>query len=382
MSPRSKREYLEAVKPRYHKANLKKKSRILDELCETYGCHRKHAIRMLNKPLVSVYKPYNKRGRKPVYRNKTIETVLKRIWLNANLPCSKNFKAIIPLWLGPYQEEFSKLHNSAIDLLLRISPSTIDRIFKHIRPRHAKRGLSATRPGSLLRNKIPVKTDQWDESRPGFLETDLVAHCGTAIEGQYAHTVDSVDIATGWTQQRAVWGKGEAGVIEQIKDIEASLPFNILGFDSDNGHEFLNHHLERYFLNRKFPIQFTRSRAYRKNDNAHIEQKNYTHVRQWLGYDRFDNPLVVDALNELYKSEWGLFLNFFCASVKLISKQRIGSKVIKKHDKPKTPYQRIIESKYVSRDAKEQLTSTFKGLNPFKLRKAMRSKIKKVFAFL
>jgi len=382
MSPKSKKEYLTEVKPRYQKATLRKKSRILDEFCETYSCHRKHAIRTLNKPLVPAYKPYNKRGRKPIYSSKNIETVLKRIWLNANLPCSKNLKAIIPLWLGAYQEEFAPLHDSTVKLLLAISASTIDRILKPLRPRYKKRGLATTKPGTLLRKQIPIKTKQWDESMPGFLETDLVAHCGTAIEGQYANTVDTVDIATGWSEQRAVWGKGEAGVIEQIKDIEASLPFTMLGFDSDNGKEFLNHQLMRHFLNRKFPIQFTRSRAYHKDDNAHIEQKNYTHVRQWLGYDRFDNPLIVEALNELYKSEWRLFHNFFIPSVKLVSKQRVGSKIVKKHDKPKTSYQRILESKHVSKHAKEQLKKTFKGLNPFRLRKAMHLKIKKVFALL
>lgn len=382
MSPKSKREYLEEVKPRYQKAPLRKKSRILDELCEVYACHRKHAIRILNKPLVAAYKPYNKRGRKAIYQVKDVITVLKRIWLNANLPCSKNLKAIIPLWLGAYQEEFGPLAESTVKLLLAISASTIDRVLKPLRPRYKKRGLATTKPGALLRNQIPIKTEQWDESRPGFLETDLVAHCGTAIEGQYANTVDTVDIATGWSEQRAVWGKGEAGVIEQIKDIEASLPFPILGFDSDNGSEFLNHQLMRHFLKRRFPIQFTRSRAYRKDDNAHIEQKNYTHVRQWLGYDRFDNPLIVEALNDLYKSEWMLFHNFFIPSVKLLSKQRIGSKIVKKHDKPKTPYQRVLESRYVSNHAKEQLKKTLKGLNPFKLRKTMGLKTKKVFALL
>jgi hypothetical protein len=382
MSPKSKQEYLAEVKPRYQKAALRKKSRILDEFCLTYHCHRKHAIRILNKPLVPVPKFYNKRGRKPVYGNSSLETVLKRIWLNSNLPCSKNFKAIIPLWIDSYQEEFGLLDKAVVKLALAVSASTIDRILKPLRLKHKKKGLATTKPGTLLRKQIPIKTDQWDETRPGFLETDLVAHCGTAIEGQYAHTVDTVDIATGWNEQRAVWGKGEAGVMEQITDIENSLPFPILGFDSDNGSEFLNHQLMRHFLNRKFPIQFTRSRAYRKNDNAHVEQKNYTQVRQWLGYERFDNPLIVRALNDLYKSEWRFFHNFFIPSVKLISKQRIGSKIVKKHDKPKTPCQRLLESNHMPDHVKKQLQKTLKELNPFKLQKAMRLKIKKVFSLL
>lgn len=382
MSPMSKREYLAQVRPRYHKANLKKKSHMLDEFCETYLCHRKHAIRILNKPLVPVPKPIKKQGRPSIYNDKRIEAVLKCIWLNANLPCGKRLKPIMPLWLPSYQLTFQKLPENLLSLLLCISPATIDRILKHSRIKYTKRGHSTTKPGTLLRKQIPIKTNQWDETRPGFVETDLVAHCGASVAGQYANTVDLVDIATQWSEQRAVWGKGEFAVMGQIEDIEASLPFDILGFDSDNGSEFLNHQLLRHFLDRKIPIQFTRSRAYRKDDNAHVEQKNWTHVRQWLGYERFDNPAVVGLLNDLYKNEWRLFHNFFLPSVKLISKQRIGSKTVKKHDSPKTPYQRILESPLIKADVKEQLTHIFNSLNPFELRKIIRSKIKKVFAVL
>jgi len=163
------------------------------------------------------------------------------------------------------------------------------------------------------------------------------------MTGDFVNTADFVDIATGWTEQRAVWGKGETDVLAQIRDVEASLPFALRGFDSDNGGELLNFHLLRHFTdNRKTPIQSTRSRAYKKDDNAHIEQKNYTHVRQKPGYRRFDNQKIVDLLNDLYKNEWRLYHNFFLPSVKLIEKERIRSKIIKKHDKPKTPYQRIL----------------------------------------
>lgn len=253
-------------------------------------------------------------------------------------------------------------------------------MLSNIRVKYNKRGLSTTKPGSLLKKQIPIKTEQWDESRPGFLETDLVAHCGSSTYGPFVNTIDTVDIATGWTEQRAAWGKSQDAVIEQIKDIENSMPFPILGFDCDNGSEFINHHLMRYFLHRKTPIQFTRSRSYKKNDNAHIEQKNWTHVREWLGYERFDKPGIVPLLNNLYKTEWRLFHNFFCPSMKLISKQRVKSKTIKKHDVPKTPFQRILESKHVSNDVKKQLKATFDTLDPFILRKAIKTKIKKVFS--
>jgi hypothetical protein len=199
------------------------------------------------------------------------------------------------------------------------------------------------------------------------------------MAGMFAFSVDCVDIATSWTEQRAVWGKGEHGVLEQIKHIEQPLPFPLLGFDSDNGSEFLNHHLLRHFLDRKRPFAFTRSRAYHKDDNAHVEQKNWTHVRQWLGYDRFDNPAIVPLLNQLYTQEWRLFHNFFCPSVKLISKQRVASKTIKRYDSPKTPYQRIMASSLITDSMKDELTEQMATLNPFRLRQAIEKKLKRIF---
>jgi hypothetical protein len=199
------------------------------------------------------------------------------------------------------------------------------------------------------------------------------------MAGMYAFTVDCVDIATGWTEQRAVWGKGETGVLEQIRHIEQSLPFPLFGFDCDNGSEFLNYHLFRHFAERKKPIQFTRSRAYHKDDNAHIEQKNWAHVRQWLGYHRLDNSQVVPLLNNLYTQEWRLFQNFFLPSVKLLTKERIASKTFRRYDPPKTPYQRVRESPLVTPVTKNQLTALFKTLNPFLLKTTIEAKLKKIF---
>jgi hypothetical protein len=278
-----------------------------------------------------------------------------------------------------YVQQYGDLAEEVTKALQAISPASIDRLLKPVRVKYKGRGKSTTKPGTLLRKQIPIKTNQWDESRPGFLEADTVAHCGTSMAGMFAFTIDCVDIATGWTEQRAVWGKGETAVLEQIKDIETSLPFLLQGFDSDNGSEFLNHHLLRHFTERKQPVQFTRSRAYHKDDNAHIEQKNWTHVRQWLGYHRFDNPEIVPLLNKLYTTEWRLFHNFFRPSVKLIEKQRIASKTIKRYDKPKTPYQRIMESPDITAEVKKELTDLFHTLNPFLLRKAMEKRLKEIF---
>ena len=380
MSPRSKREYLEAIVVRYRKAARQVKTAILNEFCSTCGYHRKHAVRLLN-TFQRFLKPKNRRrGREPIYRTEVLLLPLKRIWKTAYMPCSKRLKAIIPVWLPGYAKTYGPLPLPVVKALLRISPATIDRMLKPVRAKYQLHGRATTKPGTLIKQHIPVKVNQWDEKRPGFLEADSVSHCGASTEGVYASTIDCVDIATTWTEQRAVWGKGYQPVIEQIQDIERSLPFPLLGFDSDNGGEFLNHHLFRYLTEgRKHPIQFTRSREYKKDDNAHVEQKNWTHVRQWLGYDRLDNPDVVPLMNDLYRTEWRLFHNFFCPSVKLLSKERVASKTIKRYDKPKTPYQRILESPDIPKETKDQLTAQFKTLNPFELREAMEKKLKRIF---
>lgn len=380
MSPRTKREYVEAIHLRYKKATRKEKKGILDEFCATCGYHRKHAIRLLKRFKRFTQPKGTHRGRTPIYQGEALLKPLKEIWRGANLPCSKRLKVILPLWLPGYSETFGSPPLKVITALKHISSSTIDRLLKPVRIHYQKRGRSTTKPGTLLRKRIPLATNQWNESRPGFLEADTVAHCGTSLLGMFAYTIDFVDIATGWTEQRAIWGKGETGVLEQIKDIEQVLPFPLLGFDCDNGSEFLNHHLLRHFTERPHPIAFTRSRAYHKDDNAHIEQKNWTHVRQWLGYERLDRQEVVILLNDLYHTEWRLFHNFFCPSVKLIEKERIGSKTIKHHDSPKTPYQRIMTSDHILPSLKKHLVQQFRGLNPFVLRKAMEKKLHKVFA--
>ena len=378
MSPRSKKEYIEAIFLRYKKASYQERTIILDEFCATCGYHRKHAIRLLRRFRRFIKPKTKKRGRPPVYHREILLKPLKQIWLAANLPCSKRLKAILPLWLPGYVQSFGNLPPGVSQALLSISAATIDRFLNPVRIQYKKRGRTTTKPGTLLRKHIPIKTNQWDESRPGFLEADTVAHCGESLSGMFAYTIDCVDIATGWTEQRAVWGKGETAVLEQIKQIEKSLPFSLLGFDSDNGSEFLNYHLLRHFAQRQRPVQFTRSRAYHKDDNAHVEQKNWTHVRQWLGYQRLDDPKVVALLNHLYRQEWRLFHNFFCPSMKLISKERIGSKTIKHHDRPKTPYQRILESPHIPLNIKQSLSKQLAKLNPFVLREAMEKRLKKI----
>ena len=382
MSHGARMEHLESIYVRYKRASKPDKTLILDEFCATCKYHRKYAIRLLkNHKRFTKSKP-RRRGAPSKYNKPSITEPLKHIWLAAILPCSKRMKAIIPLWMPGYVKEYGALSLDVAKALYRISPPTIDRILKPLRAKYRLKGRCTTKPGTLLRKQIPIKTDQWNEFKPGFIEADTLAHCGDSLSGDFAYTVDAVDIATGWTEQAAAWGKGEIGVLAGIKDIEERMPFPILGFDADNGGEFINHHLMRHFSDRVRPVQFTRSRPYHSDDNAHVEQKNWTHVRQWLGYHRIDKKRVVDMMNELYRTEWRLYHNFFSPSTKLIEKKVVASKILKRYDKPKTPYERILGSKYVDPKVKRSLKEQFETLNPFRLRKAIESKLKKIFDYL
>jgi hypothetical protein len=262
---------------------------------------------------------------------------------------------------------------------LSISAASIDRVLKPVRIAYGRKGLSGTRPGNLLKNQIPIRTDFWDITEPGFMEADTVAHCGNSLAGDFAWSLTMTDILTTWTEIRATWNKGAVGVLAQIKSIEASLPFALQGFDCDNGSEFLNYHLMRYFTGHPSLTSFTRSRAYKKNDNAHVEQKNWSHVRQLFGYDRIEDPSLVDLMNDLYANEWSLYQNHFCPGMKLQEKKRINSKYYKKYDLPQTPYDRVLASELVSDTAKEHLKIAHQALNPFILKKNIERKLRVIF---
>ena len=378
MTIKSKQEYFQAIKLRYHNASKQAKTPILDEFCATCGYNRKYAIRLLNSK--KRRKKKISPGPKPTYQDKTFLATLKRLWFATDQMCSKKLKAAMALWLPFYAQEYGCIDDRIKTKLYNISPSTIDRLLKPVRTRYTNKGRCGTKPGTLLKNQIPIQTHSWDCSQPGFFEADTVAHCGNSLAGNFVWSLTFTDIATAWTENRAVWNKGAHGVLTQIKHIEQNIVFPILGFDCDNGSEFLNYHLHRYFTDRPArPVLFTRSRPYKKNDNAHVEQKNWTHVRQLLGYDRFNNSALVNLINDLYIKYWNPYNNFFCPSMKLISKVRINSKYVKKYDSPKTPYQRLIASEHISEDSKQSLTDTFLSLNPFTLKKNIESKLKIIF---
>ena len=369
----SKREYLLAIWERYQRVGRRFKSKILDEFCAVCGYTRKYAIGLLSrKPRRRQCKP----GPRRRYDGQVLEP-LKVIWLAAEQMCSKRLKAALPLWLPFYEQEHGPLVEPVRKKLLQISAASIDRLLKKERARYRGKGLCGTRPGGLLKHQIPIRTDNDDVDRPGFLEADTVAHCGNSLAGDFIWSITFTDIFCQWTENRATWNKGAEGVLGQVKDVEANLPFELLGFDVDNGSEFLCFHLWRYLLDRPRPVPLTRSRPYRKNDQAHVEQKNWTHVRQLLGYQRLEPPELVPLINELYRT-WGLLHNFFCPNLKLLSKTRKGAKTIRKYSPPQTPYQRLLESKHLSQEQKQKLQNRFQQLNPLQLKREIEQKLKLV----
>lgn len=382
MGKNGKQGYLERIYVRYQKGTKEQKQKILDEFCEVCGYHRKHAIRLLKKrPRRKTQKAKLRVGRKPIYQIPAITEPLKRIWMASDYLCGKRLKAALPEWLPHYAQEHGALDSAVYKALLKMSAASIDRVLKPIKAKHKGRGLSGTKPGTLLKNQIPIKTHHWDVTQPGFLEADTVAHCGNSLAGDFVWSLTMTDILTTWTECRATWNKGSEGVCIQVNAIEKSLPFPLKGFDCDNGSEFLNHHFIRYFSDRpkEKSVQFTRSRPYHKDDNAHVEQKNWTHVRQCFGYDRFDNPLLVSLMNDLYANEWSLYQNHFCPSNKLIEKTKINSKYRRKYDQPQTPYHRVLACQSIQNQTKEDLIKLHNSLNPFKLKADIENKLKVIF---
>jgi len=369
MSTGLKREYLRNIRLRYHKSPKKQRSLILDEFCAVCKLTRKHAIRLLNEDLITVQRrpgPIRKYGA-------DVDRHLRHLWECMGRICSKKMVAAMPLWLPFYYEADASMK----DLLLKISSATIDRHLENFRE-SARRGLSSTSP-SLIKNKIPIELLDHQIKEPGFIEADTVAHCGTSLAGEFVNTLTMTDVFTGWTENRAMFKKESRTVMGAIKSIEKSLPFKIKGFASDNGNEFLNHDLHSYFFDRKNKVNFVRRRPYKKNDNARVEQKNWTHVRELFGYDRFNKGKHVVMMNEIYKNLWNPLWNYFTPVMKLESKERVGGKIIKLHSKPTTPYQRLMDSGILEVSEWNALKAKYESMNPFELKKELEKQLKWFF---
>jgi len=363
---------------RYQKAGKKKKGAILDEFIELTGYDRCYASYLLKNHgkkvwindrtvVVGDICKRRKRQSQRTYGDDVL-IALKQIWVIMDCICGKRIRPILKEMLSILQRHKEiKVTREIKKKLLRISASTIDRILKPERKKYELKGRSLTKPGTLLRHQIPIRTfSEWNEQRPGFVEIDLVGHEGGNLRGDFIQTLNMTDVCTGWTEMQAVKNKAQIWVFDALKDIRAKLPFDLLGIDSDNGGEFINDHLVRFCHEQR--LNFTRSRSYRKNDNCFIEQKNYTIVRRYVGYARYDTEIAQKLLNGLY-GYLRLYVNFFLPVMKLIQKTRVGSKVRKKYDEPQTPYQRVLVSPFVPEIKKEELRQQYANLNPAMLRR-------------
>lgn len=377
MSLKSKNELLEVVRPRYLKASKFEKQKILDEFTSATGYHRKHAIRVLkNKVQVQNRLKGKPKTYQRVYCGEVVQA-LEQIWEIYGHICSKRLQPFLPEAIRVLERcQEIKLSKDTKDLLLKISSASIDRCLRLIRIQ-TPHGLSTTKPGSLLKRLIPVRTfTEWDEQRPGFLEIDLVAHCGNTTEGQFLCTLTCTDLCTGWTDVTGLLHRSQQAVSEALRRMRQRLPFPLLGIDSDNGGEFINDLFYRYCLAEK--ITFTRSRPYQKNDQAHVEQKNWSVVRHTVGYDRWETEQELALLESIY-DDLRLYINFFQPSLKLIAKERLGNKTIKRYDPAKTPYQRVLERPDISLEAKARLAHLYLQLNPAELRRRIDQKIAKLW---
>lgn len=384
MTITKRRFELKKLRERYMHSTKLEKINILDEFCKNFGYDRKYAINLLQPRRLDINKSIGckKRGPKPKYQPDKIVPILKEIWFASDQACSKKLEALIPYWLPHYESVYGAIEPDIRSKLLTISSPTIDRILAATKFQFKTKGKCGTKPGTLLKKQIPIHNNYWNEGEPGFLEADTVAHCGDSIAGDFVWSLTMTDIYSTWTELRATWGKGETGVIDKIKCIEVHLPFKLKGFDSDNGSEFLNHSLLRYFTDRKDKVAFTRSRPYRKNDNAHVEQKNWSCVRQLLGYDRIDDIKAIDIINDIYINEWSSLNNFFMPTMKLEKKSRDGAQIKKIHSKPITPYERLLASKHLNELQKQLLKNKYATLNPFELRSSMERKLTELFKLI
>jgi hypothetical protein len=373
MSQKTREEVLEKLRPRYARAGKEHKGKIINEVVQLFGYHRKAALRALRiKRRASV--PYVV-GRPKEYDPEKLTAPLKTIWLAAMQPCGERLKAALPEWLPAYETDHRRLDADVRQALLRASRATLDRLLVPVRIAHRRR--ATTRPGTMLRQQIPIRTE-WNVQEPGFLEMDTVALCGGVLDDRHVWMFDAVDIQTTWNEMRALSNRGEKATLEQLQGVEDHLPFPLQGVDSDNGGEFINHHLVRHFQQRPKPVGFTRSRPYKKNDNAHIEQKNYTQVRLWFGYERYDNPAVVPLMNALCTGVLHQFLNYFLPTMKLESKERVKHKTVRHYESTQTPLQRVLDSPMVTSSKKALLCAEKGLLNPFDLRRQIEMQLKTI----
>jgi len=373
MTRGSVKEYAAAIRDRYRSVNKLKKGKMLDEFIKVTGYHRKAAIRML---LKAQRQHFGCRGRPSRY--KAVFEPLRLVWEASDRLCSKRLQPFMPELVRVLRQHGEQqIDVSQEKLLCQMSAATIDRLLRPCRRLGGRRLFSTTRPGSLLKSSIPIRTfADWQENKPGFLEIDLVAHCGDSAEGFYLTTLCAVDVASGWTECIPVWGKGQVRVRSAVHRVRQRLPFPLLGIDSDNGSEFINQCFYTYC--RQEEITFTRSRSYKKNDSCHVEQKNGNVVRRFVGYDRYSSKASYQCLARIYDCV-RLYMNFFQPTMKLWSKIRHGAKVHRVYQRAETPYQRLLQSGILSKTKQMEMAATYHGLNPLALLRQINSNLEQLW---
>lgn len=367
----SKHELAAAVGRRYRRVGRADKGRILDEFVAATGYHRKSAVRLLRQGPPPARAG---RGGRPRVYSAVVIGALRVAAEESNWLCGKRLAPFLGELVPALEAEGRlRLEPGVRDLLLGMSAATIDRRLQPFRLQGRPHGLGGTKPGTLLKAQVPIHTyTPWEEQRPGFVEIDLVAHCGTSTAGHYLNTLTATDVATGWTECFGVWGKGQAAGLTALTELRQRLPVPLLGIDSDNGSEFLNAHLLKYCRDER--LTFTRSRPYWKNDQAHVEQKNWSVVRALVGYDRYESAVALEQLNRLYRS-LHLWTNHWQPVLKLVAKERVGAQVRKRYDRAQTPYRRVLAAATLTAEARRCLTAAHAAHGPSALRRALQQQV-------
>lgn len=354
---------------------------MIDEVSDTLGWDRKHTIKALNGK-VSLGGKARRRGSKAIY-GEAEAAVIIGIWKRSEQPCGKLLKQTLPLWIESYESRHGKLAKETRRKVLACSPRQLDRITApHELADESRHGRKKGRTSHRLKTAVPVRCGPWEVDRPGWFEADTVSHGGGSSSGEFMWSLTLTDIFSGWTELAGLWGQSGGEVCQGLRRIAERLPFPMIGFDTDNGSEFLNTILESYLRNRPTPIHWTRSRAYKKNDQAHVEQKNFTHVRQLLGYGRYGDIRLVELVNDLYSTAWLPLRNYFTPAMKLLEKTRSGSKVTKKYDVPRTPCDRLLDCPHVSSEVKNKLRAERASLDPLTLSEQIEEKLAVIFEII
>src|SRR6266478_6488469 len=375
MNRTTREQVLTKLRRRYESAGQEHKRKLLDQAQQLLGYHRKAAIRALRAPTVE-RGPRIITGRPVMYEPGRLLPWLRPIWQATDYACGRRLVAMLPEWIPAYEQHEKRIPGEVREKLLLASGRTLDRLLEPLRGQG--RGRSLTRPGTLLRQQIPIRGSVWEEGKAGWLEVDTVALCGGSVAGEFVWMVDGVDYVTTWVELRAIWGRGQTATLVALRDMEASLPFELLGFDSDNGGEFLNYHVMRWLQKRPRPVFMTRSRPYKKDDNAHVEQKNWTHIRQCFGYERHDNADAVEPINELVRGPYAQLLNYFHANLKLERIERQDGQLKKIYQDATTPLARVLGCAEVSGKIKAHLRQHKSRLNPFALKVEVERRLKDI----